>query len=257
MFNIKKNFIDIQLFAPTLSTIKIIFDSNITQIKQGDTIWTTSGETLNPATGIDGTNYIFDVTLNDGYGLDTITLSSIDSADGVLYSQTDNSFTITAGNGGINQTITLTSKRKETSGIKNVKINNKILSMVSNKYAKTINGVSIQCWKKKENPGPHDNILVAGTYNWVDIINFDTASKFTQNLSFSCPGSSSVYSSIHIYKMPIYMTYAINGKEHNANVENRWVEDNYKTIILSSDQQVDSTFFDWAINQGNLVYQGG
>lgn len=33
---------------------------------------------------------------------------------------------------------------------RNVKINNKILSMVNNKYVKTINGVSVQCWKKKE-----------------------------------------------------------------------------------------------------------
>ena len=98
--------------------------------------------------------------------------------------------------------------------------------------------------------------LKAGTYRWVDNINFSTVSKFTQNLSFTCPNSADIYSSISVYKIPVYMTYSINGKEHNANVEGRWVEDYYKTIILSTDQQVDSTFLDWAITQGNLVYQG-
>lgn len=112
-----KNFINLQLYAPpNPSQLTINWDSNITAVigknlfngTTGDVTFT-NGEAANTGAN-DGIDYTFEVTLNSGYVLDTVTLNNSSSSLGVVKSQTDTSFIITGGNGGIGGTITLTSK---------------------------------------------------------------------------------------------------------------------------------------------------
>ena len=106
-----KNFINLQLCSKTISDIKMTWDSNITKVvgkglrSSGDVTFTTSGE-YGTVEVDDNTDYTFEVTLNSGYVLDTVTLKS-DYV--VLKSQTDTSFVITTSVSG-DATITLTSK---------------------------------------------------------------------------------------------------------------------------------------------------
>ena len=102
------NFISLQLHAPAKASITINWDSNIIKVVGLDTEF--SNGVMSQSSAYDGNDYTFEVTLNSGYVLDTVTLSYSDAAQGVLKSKTDNAFIITAGSGGINQTITLTSK---------------------------------------------------------------------------------------------------------------------------------------------------
>lgn len=110
------NFINLQLYAPANpAQITINWDSNITavigrKVSSAKTdITFKKGEAVNTGAD-DGVDYTFEVTLNSGYVLDTVTLSNSSSSLGVVKSQTDTSFIITGGNGGIGGTITLTSK---------------------------------------------------------------------------------------------------------------------------------------------------
>lgn len=110
------NFINLQLYAPASpAQITINWDSNITavigrKVSSAKTdITFKKGEAVNTGAD-DGVDYTFEVTLNSGYVLDTVTLSNSSSSLGVIRSQTDTSFIITGGNGGIGGTITLTSK---------------------------------------------------------------------------------------------------------------------------------------------------
>lgn len=110
------NFINLQLYAPANpAQITINWDSNITavigrKVSSAKTdITFKKGEAVNTGAD-DGVDYTFEVTLNSGYVLDTVTLSNSSSSLGVIRSQTDTSFIITGGNGGIGGTITLTSK---------------------------------------------------------------------------------------------------------------------------------------------------
>lgn len=112
-----KNFINLQLCAvPARAQMTVNWDTNITAVVRknlrngttGDVTFTNGVEVI--ASSHDGTDYTFEVTLNSGYVLDTVTLSNSETLYGVLKSQTDTSFVITAGSSGIAQTITLTSK---------------------------------------------------------------------------------------------------------------------------------------------------
>lgn len=106
-------------FAAALLTPTIEWDSNIAEVvyrdADGDEISFING--MSPTETVycrDGEDYTFEVILNNGYVLDTVTLSSDDTGDGVLKSHTDTSFVITAGFNGISQMITLTSKSKQS-----------------------------------------------------------------------------------------------------------------------------------------------
>lgn len=105
--------INIQNFAPAMAKVTINFDSNITKvvltIDEQIYEWTTSGQESDYLALFDGTDYTFEVTLNDGYVLDTVTLLG-NEQQGTLKSKTDNSFIITAGSGAIGN-IALTSKQ--------------------------------------------------------------------------------------------------------------------------------------------------
>ena len=139
-----KNFINLQLWArvspPAPAQITINWDNNITSVvcknmfngTTGDMTFTNGEEKI--ASSYDGTDYTFEVTLNSGYVLDTVTLSSSDTTRGVLKSQTDTSFVITAGSGGISQTITLTSKSAAFDGKINITKSAGVVLKTQGKY---------------------------------------------------------------------------------------------------------------------------
>ena len=119
-------------FVPAICFITINWDSNITKVVGLGNEFS-NGVELQTA-GQDGTDYTFEVTLNSGYVLDTVTLSSSDTAQGVLKSQADTSFVITAGSGGIAQTITLTSKLAAFDGTINVTKSAGVVLKTEGKY---------------------------------------------------------------------------------------------------------------------------
>lgn len=139
-----KNFINLQLCArvspPAPAQITINWDNNITSVvgknmyngTTGDVTFTNGNEVI--ASSYDGTDYTFEVTLDSGYVLDTVTLSSSDTTCGVLKSQTDTSFVITAGSSGISQTITLTSKSAAFDGKINITKSAGVVLKTEGKY---------------------------------------------------------------------------------------------------------------------------
>ncbi len=112
--------------VPAPSALIINFDNNITQVSavfNNETkTWAASGQSTT-TTANDGTDYTFNVTLNDSYVLDSVTLADTASKSGIVKSYTDTSFIITAESGGIGGTLTLTSK-KASSGAKIVRLIN-------------------------------------------------------------------------------------------------------------------------------------
>ena len=175
-----------------------------------------------------------------------------------LWDKVNNQFYANNGTGEFVAGPTIGPKTLKVKTVDKNNIFSKTVSKINGKYAKTINGVSIQCWKKKENPGPHDNILIAGTYVWSEILGFDISSTIVQNLTFTHLGSNTVYTSLTVGKDDSpYLSYFAGSSETVAYIDGSWNNYNYLTITLSTEQQVNSKFFDWAINQGNLVYQGG
>lgn len=107
------NFIPDKPSSP-LTQVIINFDNHITKVSVTDANnntyeWTTSGQTSDYLGFIDATDYTFNVTLNNGYVLDTVTLLE-NGLQGTFKSKTNNSFTITADGGNIGN-ITLTSKQ--------------------------------------------------------------------------------------------------------------------------------------------------
>lgn len=102
----------LQFFADAPADITMVFDSHITKvigILGSRTVEWTASNTKKMSSAVDGTTYTFDVTLESGYIIDSVTLSDSDSY-GSLVDKTDTSFSIVAGVGGIFQTVTITSK---------------------------------------------------------------------------------------------------------------------------------------------------
>lgn len=106
-------------FIGAPATITMKFDSNVVKVVgvgigsgNSDIEWTTSGSTQRGVAD-DGTTYIFNVTLADGFIIDKVTLSDTDpqAGTGELVSTSDTSFKMLAGSGGLSQTITITSKQ--------------------------------------------------------------------------------------------------------------------------------------------------
>lgn len=104
-------------FAGAITFLTVNWDSNITKVvyrnSSGGEMTFTNGQSTQTTGFIDGNDYTFEVTLNSGYVLDTVTVESspADGAGTSLKSHTDTSFVITAGLGGIAGTVTLTSKQ--------------------------------------------------------------------------------------------------------------------------------------------------
>lgn len=106
----------LQFFAtPALGDVVINFDSHITKVvltSSGFSAgtkyeWTTSGQSVFLGV-IDGEVYLFTVTLESGYIIDTVTFSTAEGT--TLNEKTDISFTLTNGSGILGTPITITSK---------------------------------------------------------------------------------------------------------------------------------------------------
>lgn len=98
-------------FAPALSIVTVVFDSHVTAVTNSYGSVTTSGESLSTSDS-EGS---FSVTLEEGYVIDTVVFDNGDDADcnGSLSSTSKYSFYINPGYGGVNGTITITSKVNE------------------------------------------------------------------------------------------------------------------------------------------------
>ena len=117
-------------FAAAFANVTVIFDSHIEKVvgrfKKNsqsssseliDVEFTQSGQNSSEYSAVDGDDYPFTVTLESGYVIDTITLSNTDEMNGILKSQTDTGFVITAGASGIYQTITITTKQSTSDNL--------------------------------------------------------------------------------------------------------------------------------------------
>lgn len=117
--------LNLQRFAPQLGDVTINFDTHIKKVVATSSnwttsyTWTTSGETL-PGDMSLGAAYgqlvTFDVTLDDGYVIDTVTLGET-SSGATIKSKTDTQFVIENGSGIFGSPITITSKQSSTYSI--------------------------------------------------------------------------------------------------------------------------------------------
>lgn len=127
-------------FVPSPAFLTINFDSNITKVvgknlnngTSGDIEWTVSGEQQGAAN--DGTTYTFEISFVSGYIADNIQFVPNDSYSGTLATQTDTSFSITAGSGGIGGTVTLTSKSAAFDGKINITKSAGVVLKTQGKY---------------------------------------------------------------------------------------------------------------------------
>ena len=103
--------------------------------------------------------------------------------------------------------------------------------------------------------------IEAGTYKFAD--NFDYVYLPNQPLLFKSAGTDyvrinienftgTVVAKLRYYNDNINFDYACNITKTGNKV---WLNDAYKTIILSTSQQVSAYFYKWAITDGNLVKQ--
>lgn len=93
--------------------------------------------------------------------------------------------------------------------------------------------------------------LEAGTYKWNDnvtLIDIDQDIEFTSNNTKYTIIKSNEGRAVITYTTS-YMTAVYNNGV--------WTNEAYKTITLSTDQQVSPEFYKWAITDGNLVKQTG
>lgn len=113
--------------------------------------------------------------------------------------------------------------------------------------------------------------LEAGTYKWTgnpDIMTgYFNSVPGSDNISLSFQSNSVTYNSItllyekgtkYTHKRILYgSTMAYRDDVDNGTFNSRWLNDNYRTITLSTPQTVSAEFYNWAITQGNLVKQAG
>lgn len=116
--------LNLQRFAPQLGDVTINFDTHIKKVVATSSnwttsyTWTTSGETLPgdmSLRAVYGQLVTFDVTLDDGYVIDTVTLGET-SSGATIKSKTDTQFVIENGSGIFGSPITITSKQTSSSG---------------------------------------------------------------------------------------------------------------------------------------------
>ena len=91
--------------------------------------------------------------------------------------------------------------------------------------------------------------LKAGTYVWADTLIFDGTVDIYTTLNFTSNNTNYDNLDVHSTKGGS-MYYGIDTVYISD-----WVDTAYKIIVLSSEQEVSQEFYDWAITNGNLVYQ--
>lgn len=176
--------LNLQRFAvPAPAQITIVFDSNISKVvghnlyngTTGDIEWTSS-ETAETGSAIDGTTYTFEVTLSDGYVIDSVTLSNSDTSSGKLTETTNTTFSILAGDGGINQTITITSKASKSAKETYIDLMSELANTINNLtgYSDSINLATIvERAKTITKPSGSYTVTANGTYdvtNYVSVV---------------------------------------------------------------------------------------
>ena len=114
-----------------------------------------------------------------------------------------------------------------------------------------------------------DNIasveLEAGTYKWINNPNIDGVNISSDVFSFNC--NDVTYSYIEVSQVrasPVELTYAItyapsSGQSTRVYTLSSWTlaNENYKTIVLDTNQYVSYDFYNYAILGNQLVKQGG
>lgn len=267
-----KNFINLQLHAgvPAPGFVTINFDNNITKVtatfeSAALLVWTTSGSEHSGSV-VDSTGYIFTVTLNSGYILDTVSFVPGHDAGGELSGQSDTQFTLTAQSGGINGIVTLTSKLATATKSYDLSTSSKWASLADGEHQVTI--VAKADGYKDSNASSAVTVtkssgetLEVGIYKFVDNPSVPT-NKITQSLDFV--SNNETRTQIEITKnldatgdeYTTYITYSGGEKPPvQVRVGGGWTGSEYKTIILSTAQQVYPEFYKWAITGGNLVKQ--
>lgn len=146
-----------------------------------------------------------------------------------------------------------------------------------------------------EEIGPHDNILVAGTYVFVktptlptsrinfpettyfkgytlradntytDLISVDSSSSYineyevyihVNNINYFRASRGGWYTYSSYYASAQNSSFVVPYDDYSPSPEYVASDDTkLRTLVLSQDISVESDFFDWAITQGNLVYQ--
>lgn len=91
--------------------------------------------------------------------------------------------------------------------------------------------------------------LEKGTYKWVDSPTF--TSSFNETVSYA--SNNADWDKLRVNGFQNIITYGIPNT--NVYVNHSWPNTAYKTITLSTDQQVSAEFYKWAITDGNLVKQ--
>ena len=103
--------------------------------------------------------------------------------------------------------------------------------------------------------------LEAGTYNFANDAPYSSKAIFQALTFVSYPTNGiSDYVEMNIGGNVLGFRYLLDGVKKgvtvNRSVDNPvWKNDGYKTITLSTDQQVSADFYNWAITDGNLVKQ--
>lgn len=161
--------LNIQRFAPQLGNLRINFDSHIKKVVATSSdwttsyTWTTSGEVI-----FLGASYLqivtFDVTLDDGYVIDNVTLDT--SYETTLETKNDKQFTIKCGSDILGSPITITSKQQTSSTTHKLTFDSNITI--------TVNGSSVTTSPYNLNNG---DVITATTDGYEIIINGTLYSK--------------------------------------------------------------------------------
>lgn len=169
--------LNIQRFAPQLGNLQINFDSHIKKVVATSSnwtttyTWTTSGEEI-----FLGASYLqivtFDVTLDDGYVIDNVTLDT--SYETTLESKNDKQFTIKCGSDILGSPITITSKQQTSSTTHKLTVENATIDI-------TVNGISVTSPYTLQN---NDKIVLTHGASYL-IINGTSYTTSGQTISLS------------------------------------------------------------------------
>ena len=107
-------------FAPSLTTYAMVFDSHVTKVSATDNYsqtfeWTTSGQITDSMYAFNGVAQVFNVTLQDGYIINTVTSDETGSSISIAPDGTSFITKLLGENADSGTvTVTITSKKKET-----------------------------------------------------------------------------------------------------------------------------------------------
>lgn len=271
MLRLSKKYGGLQFFAAPLYLMT--FDEHITKVTYGSIEWNSSGSAQS-FVAITDLRYTFEVTMANGYVIDTVTDDT-----GVITNITNNTFTIQPSYEGANADITITSKLATP----RISVDLTTLAGWANLSAGAHNITVVAKADGYRDSEPSTAVSVtkpvatktlkAGTYKWIDNPNLSgfpsDASYKTYELIFTSGGASFSYLHCSAYNSdwfgvayePLpnrtnFVGYSNNRTEwgYFDDDDNFWHKNvAYQTITLATDQEVSVDFYNWAITEGNLV----